>query len=305
VHHTIEGTQILADPQHRCRSVSTMNSTPPPPIRIDDVGDERLADYVALNDPVERTRRERDEFFITEGPVALVRLLESGHTIRSVVLLEQRYERFAPLLVGLDAPVYLTSLEVLRATVGFDLHRGVVAAAQRRPLASVADLCRDSFTIGVLEGLNDPENLGAIARSARAFGVDGLLIDPTCMDPYARRTVRVSMGEILMLRVARATDWPSELEVLHAAGFSTWAMTPAAGAVSLWDLDTPERLAFVFGAEGPGLAPSTLERCTQRVRIPLADQVDSLNVAAAAAVGFADRARRSNQNSGAHGRLTH
>jgi tRNA G18 (ribose-2'-O)-methylase SpoU len=139
----------------------------------------------------------------------------------------------------------------------------------------------------VLEGLNDPENLGLIARSARAFGFDALLLDPTCIDPYYRRTVRVSMGEILLLDVARFDDWPAGIEALHAAGFETWALTPGADAASIWGLDVPARLAIVLGSDGPGLAPPTLAAAARRVRIPIRSEVDSLNVGHAAAVAFA------------------
>ena len=104
------------------------------------------------------------------------------------------------------ANVLVADEDVVAGTVGFHFHRGVIASAQRRPLPSVADVVRTSRRVAVLEGLNDPENLGLIARSARAFGIDALVLDPTCIDPYYRRTVRVSMGEVLLLAVARCDD---------------------------------------------------------------------------------------------------
>ncbi len=180
-------------------------------VPIEDAADPRLADYVDLTDVAARQRREGDEFFIAEGPVAIERLLQSDHHLRSVLVSLPKYERLAPLLDGLPQPVYVAATDVLKATVGFDIHRGAVASADRRPLPSLDSLLRTARRIAVLEGLNDPENLGAIARSARAFGIDALVLDPTCIDPYYRRTVRVSMGEILFLPVARATDWRAAL----------------------------------------------------------------------------------------------
>jgi len=144
--------------------------------------------------------------------------------------------------------------------------------------------------VAVLEGLNDPENLGAVARSARALGIEALVLDPTCIDPYTRRTVRVSMGEILMLRWCRGAhhEWPGDVfEALHASGFETWAMTPETDSDSIWQLTPPERLAVVLGAEGPGLSRQALDAAARRVRLPIDPEVDSLNVAAAAAVTFA------------------
>ena len=169
-------------------------------------------------------------------------------------------------------PVYLASQPVLVATVGFDLHRGAVAAAQRRPLPPVAEVLQSASTVAVLEGLNDPENLGAIARSARALGVDALVLDPTCIDPYYRRTVRVSMGEVLHLPVARVEAWPDDLELVRGASFELWALTPDPAADDLFELAVPDRVAVLLGAEGPGLSAAALVAADRRVRIPIIDR---------------------------------
>ncbi len=263
---------------------------------VDDASDGRLADYRELRDANVR----RDAYFIVEGVTAIERLLTSGHRVRSVLVTAHAAQRFGGLLDDLAAPVYVASKDVLRATVGFDLHRGAVAAADRRPLPSVADAVAGARRVAVLEGLNDPENLGAVARSARAFGIDALVIDPTCIDPYYRRTVRVSMGEVLHLPVARAGNWPGDLAML--AGFETWALTPDAGAESIWDLAVPPRVAVVLGAEGPGLSAPALAAADRRVRIPIDPHVDSLNVGHAAAVAFAALARH--DGTPAPGRMT-
>ena len=183
--------------------------------------------------------------------------------------------------------MYIASPDVLAATVGFNLHRGAVAAADRRPLRAVAEVLVGARCVAVLEGLNDAENLGAIARSARALGVDGLVLDPTCIDPYYRRIVRVSMGEVLLLPIARATRWPGELATIRAAGFSLVALTPDPAAESLWELDVGGPVALLLGAEGPGLSGAALYEADRRVRIPIDPAVDSLNVGHAAAVAFA------------------
>jgi tRNA G18 (ribose-2'-O)-methylase SpoU len=262
-------------------------------LAVDDPDDPRLADYAELTDPAARRRRERDELFVAEGVTAIERLLRSGHRIRSVLLTAQALSRFDGALDSLDAPVYVAPKAVLAATVGFDLHRGAIAAADRRPLPSVAEAIAGTSRVAVLEGLNDPENLGAVARSARALGVDALVLDPRCIDPYYRRTIRVSMGEVLFLPVARATEWPGDLTVLHAAGFETWALTPDVGAESLWSLAVPPRVAVLLGAEGPGLSTAAKAAATRLVRIPIDPAVDSLNVGHAAAVAFAHLARDS------------
>ncbi len=261
------------------------------PVPIEDPVDPRLADYFELADPTARRRRERDELFVVEGITAIERLLESEHRIRSVLVTPRAHARLAGRLAGLAAPVFVASREILAATVGFDLHRGAVAAAERRPLPDVADVLTGARRVAVLEGLNDAENLGAIARSARALGVEAMVLDPTCIDPYYRRIVRVSMGEVLLLPIARAGAWPGELHAVRDAGFTLWALTPDPTADDLWSLGVPERVAVLLGAEGPGLTNAALRAADRRVRIPIDPTVDSLNVGHAAAIAFAALSR--------------
>lgn len=270
-------------------------------IEIDDPADPRLDDYCLLNDQAARRTREGDEFFIAEGYVSIDRVVDSAHELRSVLVTPSRVARITDHVPGLidgDTPLYVMTRDLMASAVGFDLHRGVVASAQRRPVLDIAAVAASGWTrVAVLEGLNDAENVGVIARAARALGIDALVLDPTCTDPYSRRTVRVSMGEVLHLPVARATDWPRDLDVLHNAGFATWSMTPAPEAVDLWDAAASptrsKRLAIVLGAEGPGLTDVTMRATTDRVRIPINPDVDSLNVGHAAAITFAALGPRS------------
>ncbi len=257
------------------------------PVTIEEPADPRLADYLELADPAARRRREREDLFVVEGITAIGRLLDSGHRVRSILVTPQAYDRLAGRLDGVAAPVYVAPRGVLAATVGFDLHRGAVAAADRRPLPALGAVLSGARLVAVLEGLNDAENLGAVARSARALGADAMILDPTCIDPYYRRIVRVSMGEVLLLPVARAERWPDDLDAIRAAGFALWALTPDRDAEVLWDLDAPPRVALLLGAEGPGLSTSALNASDRRVRVPIDPAVDSLNVGHAAAIAFA------------------
>ncbi len=263
-------------------------------VAVDDAHDTRLDDFALLTDHAARRAREGDEFFVAEGYVSIARVIDSGHRLRAVVVTPSRIERLLaeqPEISDLDVPVYVVERDLLADTVGFDLHRGVLASADRRPVPTVGDIAASGARrVAVLVGLNDPENVGVIARAARALRIDAMLLDPRCTDPYARRTVRVSMGEILHLPVGRATEWPDDLGLLHAAGFESWAMTPTPDATNLWAIDParlPERLAILLGAEGPGLDSDTIASSSRRVRIPIDPAVDSLNVGHAAAITFA------------------
>ncbi len=266
------------------------------PIVVEDPDDPRLADYRELNNQPVRTAMEGDEFFMAEGYMAIDRVIDSGHELRSVLLGPTRVKRFLPYLERpeLDGvPVFVAEHDVMERIVGFNLNRGVLASGNRKPSPALVDLVATSTRLAVLEALNDNQNVGAIARAARAFGFDGMVLSPNCTDPYYRRTVRVSMGEVLHMPTARVSDgdWPGALDTLHELGFETWAMTPAADATDLWAMASPERLAVLFGAEGPGLTDVAMQSTTHRVRIPIAANVDSLNVGHAAAVTFAAVAR--------------
>jgi tRNA G18 (ribose-2'-O)-methylase SpoU len=259
---------------------------------IVDPADRRLDDYRELNNLTARAEMETDEYFMGEGYVPIDRMLDSGHRMRSVLLHPKRLNRFVPTMSRPEmagVPVYVAEQAVLAEVVGFNMYRCCLASAFRAPMPTVAELADRYRRLVVLEALNDDQNVGAIARASRAFGIDAMVISPTCNDPYQRRTVRVSMGEILHVPVARAgaEEWPSALHTLRDAGFETWALTPDVDAIDLWDMEVPDRVAVVLGAEGHGLEAETMAASTHRVRIAISTDVDSLNVGHAAAVTFA------------------
>ena len=158
----------------------------------------------------------------------------------------------------------------------------------RKPLPDVRTLLEGARRVVVMEAVNDHTNIGAIFRSAAALGMDGVLLSPSCADPLYRRSVKVSMGAVFSVPYARLGDWPGDLETVREAGFSLLALTPDADAVPLDDVQ-PHRLqraALLLGAEGDGLSARAMRAADERVRIPMAHGVDSLNVGAAAAVAF-------------------
>ncbi|MDR9449642.1 MAG: RNA methyltransferase [Acidimicrobiia bacterium] len=254
-------------------------------IEIHDPADPRVADYVRLTDA--ELRRDGG-YFIAESLEVVRRLLTGSHPVRSVLITPARYPHLADDLAPLDVPVFMAGPEVQNEVAGFRLHRGVVAAADRLPEPPLEEVLKMAGTLVVLEGLNDAENLGAIFRSARALGIDAVLLDPTCADPYYRRTVRVSMGAVFQLPFLRLAAWPDDLEVVRRAGFELVALTPDRKAMSIADLPVGRgsRRAVLLGAEGSGLALATLARADRLVRIPMSAGFDSLNVGHAAAIAF-------------------
>jgi tRNA G18 (ribose-2'-O)-methylase SpoU len=249
-------------------------------IEIDDVLDSRLAEYRGLRE----RGRESDEYFIVEGLTAIDRLLTSEYPVRSVLLTPATLGRLRDRLAS--TTTYVLSAESMSMVAGVNLHRGAVASATRLPSPRIADVLLAARRLVMLEGINDHENLGAIARTARGLGADALLLDPTCADPFYRRSVRVSMGELLHLPIVRCDPWSRTFDDLAAAGFETWALTPSLAGKDIFSMTPPDRWALVVGAEGPGLSAETLQRCVN-VRIPMRNGVDSLNVGHAVAAALA------------------
>ena len=205
-----------------------------------------------------------------------------------MVMAPEWLDRMAPLIADVDAPVYSASYDVLRKLTGFNVHRGALASFHRKPLPQVSEVLSAARRVVVLEDMVSHTNLGAIFRCAAALGMDGVVLSPSCADPLYRRSVRVSMGAVFSLPYARAQQWPSVLNEVREAGFARVALTPAENAVTVADVAAQghAKVALLFGSEGPGLSDGALKRADVRARIPMSAGVDSLNVAAAAAVTF-------------------
>jgi tRNA G18 (ribose-2'-O)-methylase SpoU len=229
--------------------------------------------------------------FIAEGEKVVARALDAGYPMRSMLLSDKWLALMAPLIARAGAPVYLGPPALLEEVTGFHVHRGALAAMGRLPLPEPAALLESSRRIVVLEKVNNHTNIGAIFRSAAALGMDAVLLAPDCADPLYRRSVRVSMGTVFAVPYARlgadpARPWPHALGLLAEHGYRRMALTPAPDALDLRALRPAagEKIALLLGSEGEGLSPRALAACDLRVRIPMAAGVDSLNVAAAAAV---------------------
>ncbi len=223
---------------------------------------------------------------IAEGTVVIGRLLNSAYPVRALLGVPRRIEQLDAELSRLAVPVYIASAEVMAGVVGFHLNRGVLAVADRAPQPDAAELAERSHLLAMLEGVGDHENLGSIFRNAAALGVDGVLLGPGCSDPLYRRSVRVSMGHVLRVPFATVPDLDAGLGLLRAAGHRVLALTPMASATALSTVRPTERDTVLLGSEGPGLSERALRGADLRVRIPMVEGVDSLNVATAAAVVF-------------------
>ena len=257
-------------------------------IAIQSAADERVDDYRDLTDVGLRRRREPEQgLFMAESHPVIERAIAAGYPVRSVLTTPRWLADVETLLTDRqDTPVLVADDDVVREITGYRVHRGALAAMARLPLPSLDDVLEGAARVLVLEGIVDHTNVGAVFRSAAGLGFDAVLVDPTCADPLYRRSVRVSMGAVFSIPWTRCTPWPATLTAMGADGWRVLALTPRLDAQIRGTVaaERPERVALVLGTEGHGLTEGTLAAVTDHVRIPMAAHVDSLNIAAAAAV---------------------
>ena len=248
---------------------------------VDDPTDPRLRDFLHLRDTRLRTSFEAEHgLFIAEGATTIGRALAAGFEPRAFLGTADAVDGFQ----RSGVPVFVVTEEILRRTAGYPVHRGALASFARRPLADPREMIAGTRRLVVCEDLVDTTNLGLILRSVAALGWDAALLTPRCADPLYRRAVKTSMGVVFTLPWTRIhhRDGPA---LLRDAGFALVALTPG-GEADLTAFDPPERLALVLGSEGPGVSARWRDAADHRVRISMRAGVDTLNVAAAAAIAL-------------------
>jgi tRNA G18 (ribose-2'-O)-methylase SpoU len=260
-----------------------------PTVRLDHLNDPRVEEYRAVRDPL--LARQRD-LFVAEGRLVVERVVASErYRPQSLLLSDAAANAMSATIARLpaDVPVYVCAASHFLHLTGADIHRGCLALVRRPQPLSVEDAIGAARTVVVLEAVANPDNIGGVFRNAAAFGAGGVLLSPSCADPLYRKAIRTSMAATLRVPFARVADWPAGLRPLRARGFATVALTPRLPARTLDDV-APHlrlgRLALLLGAEGGGLSAEARALADVEVRIPVIEDVDSLNVAVAAAIAL-------------------
>jgi tRNA G18 (ribose-2'-O)-methylase SpoU len=257
-------------------------------IRIDDAGDERLDDYRGVSDP---DLAARNGLFIAEGRLVVRRLLgASRFQTRSVLVTEPALAALKDVLpLQPSVPVFAVSQYLMNGITGFNIHRGCLAIGERGDPESWRGILAGQQLVVALERVANADNVGGIFRNVLAFGAGSVLLDPVSTDPLYRKAIRTSMGAALQVPFARAEPWPAALRALREIGFAVVAMTPAPEAPTLRNVVRAvagRSVAIVLGHEGEGLTAEALAACEVQARIPISGNVDSLNVASAAAIAL-------------------
>ena len=259
-----------------------------PIIEINDINAPGLEIFSTLTEAQLRNELEPEKgIFIAESPKVIRVALQAGYQTLALLCENRHIQGDAADIIERcpDIPVYTGSRELLASLTGYTLTRGVLCA-MRRPLPRpLSEVLQNARRVVIIDSVTDTTNIGAIFRSAAALGIDAILLTRSSCDPLNRRAVRVSMGSVFLI----PWTWIDDIETeMHAAGFCTAAMALTDNSVSIDDpqLKRLDKLAIIMGTEGDGLSHEVITKADYVVRIPMSHQVDSLNVAAAAALAF-------------------
>ena len=257
----------------------------------------------SLDDPrVEGYRHVADQkwlidhaLFVAEGRLVVRRLLDLRQwPVESILVTPAAALNLADVIDSGTAPVYIVEQALMNDIAGFNIHRGCLALGRRPETPTL-----DRITAGplgrvlVLEGVNNPDNVGGLFRSAAAFGVELVVLGPGCGDPLYRKAIRTSMAASLIVPFVRAPQWPGAIRDLRNDGFTVIALTPNRAVAPIEEIFPHSKLALLVGAEGSGLTDEAMRTATLRIRIPTTADIDSLNVTTAASIAmyhcFAER----------------
>ena len=254
---------------------------------VSSIYDEHIAIFASMTEAQLRNRLNMEQgLFIAKSPKVIRVALDAGYEPQALLCEQKHIDGDAADIIRRcpEMPVYTGSRELLAQLTGYTLTRGVLCAMRRKPEQALADILQDAKRVCVIDSVCDTTNIGAIFRSAAALGIDAVLLTRSACDPLNRRSIRVSMGTVFLV----PWTWLDDYSDLRSLGFKTAAMALSDDSISLSDpiLKAQDRLAIIMGTEGEGLPQETIEDADYTVRIPMYHQVDSLNVAAAAAVAF-------------------
>lgn len=254
-------------------------------IHIDSPSDPQLVRY---RREFERKSHSQDGHFVAESQFLVQRLLDSDLEIDSILV--DGIDKIPPLPPQRQGtfPIYVISRDNVKELVGYNFHRGIMACGVRPERKSIdAALGSEVPTVSTVLAasmIGDFENLGAIIRTACAFGADAILLDDGCADPFSRRSLRVSTGHAFKIPIVESTCFDADIARLQTLGFESFATVLSETATPLADVRRADRSVILVGNEGYGLQQDTVTACDHRMTIAMQRGSDSLNVAMATGI---------------------
>lgn len=247
-------------------------------IKIDNINAKELQIYHKLRD----NAFSEDNSFIADSPKVVNILLESDIEVKSILATQEYYDEFKELLQSRDIPkLYLVTKAEMQGIVGHKIHHNCMMHGVR-PLATALE--KLGHNIIMLDEISSTENIGSIARSAAALGVDSYLLPTQGPHPFGRRALRVSMGHMAMLKTHLYDDIFATIKSLKELGYRVFAAEVQEGSTPLIEVKVPQKWVLLMGHEGKGISKNILDICDEVVTIEMQAEIKSFNVAVAASI---------------------
>ncbi len=223
-----------------------------------------------------------DNSFVADSPKVVNLLLETDITIRSILATQEYYDTYAHLIQKKNIPqLFVASKALMQDIVGHKIHHNVMMHGTRPEQTTLEEL---DDTIIMLDEISSTQNIGSIARSAAALGVNSYLLPTHGPHPYSRRALRVSMGHISMLKTHLYDDIFSTLNTLKEKGYRIYAAEVTSDSTPLSKVKVTQKWVLLMGHEGSGLSEEVLKLCDEVVTIEMTEGVKSFNVGVAASI---------------------
>jgi len=229
-----------------------------------------------------RDKNLKDNSFIADSPKVVNLLLESDIKIHSILATQDYYDMYSSLIQNKNIPkLFVATKKLLEQIVGHKIHHNCMMHGVRPQHTKLENL---GDTIIMLDEISSTENIGSIARSAAALGVDAYVLPVQGPHPYGRRSLRVSMGHMSLLKTYLYDDIKTSIKSFQALGYQVFAAEVSEDAIELSDLKIPKKWVLLMGHEGKGLALDVIKLCDACVSIEMVSGIKSFNVAVAASI---------------------
>jgi tRNA G18 (ribose-2'-O)-methylase SpoU len=247
-------------------------------IPVDDIHIPELKIYHQLRDNV----FSADNSFIADSPKVVNMLLQTDLSIKSILATQEYYDSNRQLLEKREIPkLYIAHKALMQQIVGHRIHHNVMMHGIRPQQVPMEQL---GEKIIMLDEISSTQNIGSIARSAAALGIDSYLLPKQGPHPYSRRALRVSMGHISKLKVHLYDTITSTIDMLKSNGYRIYAAEVIPGSTPLSQVNAAEKWVLLMGHEGLGISPEILALCDEVLTIEMAEGIKSFNVGVAASI---------------------
>jgi tRNA G18 (ribose-2'-O)-methylase SpoU len=224
----------------------------------------------------------KENAFVADSPKVVNLILETDIEVKSILATQEYYDEFHLLIEKKQiASLYVASKSLMQTIVGHKLHHNAMLHGIRPQTKQLDELDNE---IIMLDNISSSENVGSIARSARALGVNSYVLPKQGPHPFGRRSLRVSMGHSAYLNIHLYNNIKKTIKRLKELGYTIYAAEITQDSIPLSEVKIPSKWVLIVGHEGDGISEEILALCSQTVHVEMQANVKSLNVGVAASI---------------------